>query len=355
MWNLPKTAFLVFTGLVISSSALGDETAYSNQFDHRVTYRIGTSQYDDWMSFRASLPTSDVLSITVSGSRDLGGRSCSNPVIAQKIVDAMRAGAAQFLFGTTTLSLNCDDATSNTVRTWNTGSCGWLGDSNNLELNVGTNEKVCACSDNYTVRPGIRSNANWGGIAGPTCDAPSQIMTVTVNFGTDTVTVTDTDSDGVYDDHDFCADTALGAVVDGVGCSDAQVDADGDSVCDPDAASGGPSMCAGIDYCADTMNPEAIVPTVRLKHNRWALMTSNDSDFDTITRVNRRDSGKGRGRGRGRGKGSGSGRGPDRSYSVGDTAGCSCEQIIEAQGLGKGHAKFGCSSGALDDWLELMH
>ena len=34
------------------------------------------------------------------------------------------------------------------------------------------------------------------------------------------------------------------------------------------------------------------------------------------------------------------GKGPKRSYTIEDTAGCSCEQIIDALDLGKGHKKF---------------
>jgi hypothetical protein len=48
------------------------------------------------------------------------------------------------------------------------------------------------------------------------------------------------------------------------------------------------------------------------------------------------------------------GKGPNRAYSVEDTAGCSCTQIIEAQGLGAGHVKFGCSISAMDDWVSLV-
>jgi len=40
---------------------------------------------------------------------------------------------------------------------------------------------------------------------------------------------------------------------------------------------------------------------------------------------------------------------------MGDTAGCSCEQIIDAQGLGNGHTKFGCSIGAMQNWISLVN
>jgi hypothetical protein len=104
-------------------------------------------------------------------------------------------------------------------------------------------------------------------------------------------------------------------------------DADGDGVLDYD------------DYCPGTVIPED-VPTVDLKPNHWALMTDGDDDdgdffeFDTVIK--------------------GKGKGANRSYWIEDTAGCSCEQIIAAQGLGGGHAKHGCSISAMDDWVEFL-
>ncbi len=56
--------------------------------------------------------------------------------------------------------------------------------------------------------------------------------------------VADDDDDGVPDDIDRCPDTAAGDAVDDFGCADAQVDADGDGICDPGAPMGpGPSGC----------------------------------------------------------------------------------------------------------------
>ena len=92
MWRFLKVGFLVLAGLVISSSASSDQMIYSHQFDQAVGYLSGSSQYDDWLSFRASLPASDVSSIIVSGSRNSLGRTCSDPVKAQQIADAMFVG-----------------------------------------------------------------------------------------------------------------------------------------------------------------------------------------------------------------------------------------------------------------------
>lgn len=86
------------------------------------------------------------------------------------------------------------------------------------------------------------------------------------------------------------------------------------------------------DYCPDTVIPEG-APTIRLGTNRFAL-TDGDFSFDTTAPK---------------------GNGPGRSYSTTDTAGCSCEQIIDAQGLGNGHSKFGCSIGVMDGWASFVN
>jgi hypothetical protein len=68
----------------------------------------------------------------------------------------------------------------------------------------------------------------------------------------------DDDNDGVPDADDLCPETAPGDPVDSNGCSDAQVDADGDGICDPDAPSIGPSECTGSDLCPDTQMPVTV-------------------------------------------------------------------------------------------------
>ncbi len=59
----------------------------------------------------------------------------------------------------------------------------------------------------------------------------------------------DNDADGVANWSDLCSFTTLGSPVDSEGCSDAQVDGDGDGVCDPEATSAGPSNCTSSDSC----------------------------------------------------------------------------------------------------------
>ncbi len=96
-------------------------------------------------------------------------------------------------------------------------------------------------------------------------------------------------------------------------------DSDQDSV--PDA----------LDVCSETEIPEA-VPLISLGKNRYALV-DDDEIFDTLTPK---------------------GGGPGDTFEIEDTAGCSCEQIIDALGLGRGHEKYGCSIGIMRTWVDLV-
>ena len=97
-------------------------------------------------------------------------------------------------------------------------------------------------------------------------------------------------------------------------------DADADGVLD------------GDDNCPGTIIPESM-PTRSLGVNRFSLV-GGDNVFDTTAP---------------------NGKGPRLSYTTADTAGCSCTQIIEVQGLDNGHTKFGCSISAMDDWVLLVN
>ena len=90
------------------------------------------------------------------------------------------------------------------------------------------------------------------------------------------------------------------------------------------------------DVCPDTVIAESVPTSGALNPNHWALTAGgNGFDFDTVIK--------------------GKGKGPNRSYTIADTAGCSCEQIVAAQGLGDGHLKHGCSISAMDDWVALLN
>ena len=150
---------------------------------------------------------------------------------------------------------------------------------------------------------------------------------------------TDSDGDGTADCIDECpadpAKTDPGAC----GCfvPDTDTDFDGLADCvdacplDPDNDMDGDGVCGDIDLCESTVLPED-VPTVTLGTNRWADV-DGDGVFDTKAPK---------------------GKGPKRSYTIAQTAGCSCSQIIAALDLGEGHKKFGCSISAMDEWTAFV-
>ncbi|HVF60373.1 MAG TPA: lamin tail domain-containing protein [Thermoanaerobaculia bacterium] len=144
--------------------------------------------------------------------------------------------------------------------------------------------------------------------------------------------MSDFDADGDPDDADNCPTTPNPdqADADGDGVGDAcdncpmtpnpdQADADGDGLAD-----------ACDDECLGTAIPET-APSAGLKPSHWVLL-DGDTIFDTVT----------------------PGGGSPTPFTLHQTAGCSCEQIIAALGLGKGHGKHGCSTGAMEDWIESL-
>jgi predicted extracellular nuclease len=137
--------------------------------------------------------------------------------------------------------------------------------------------------------------------------------------------MSDFDADGDADDQDNCRSTANPGQEDqdGDGVGDAcdncpttpnpdQLDADHDGVAD-----------ACNDRCPGTVIPEG-APASGLKPNHYALV-NGDTTFDT--------------------------NGGRSLFTLQQTAGCSCAQILVAQGFGKGQAKNGCSQGTMEDWI----
>ncbi len=144
----------------------------------------------------------------------------------------------------------------------------------------------------------------------------------------------DADGDGLGDACDACTDVDHdGACEPGDNCpglaNTSQLDSDGDGLgdaCDACTDSDHDGVCDADDSCLGTQYPEA-VPTVSLGVNRWVL-GPNGRFITASPRC----------------------KGHHRSYTIQDTHGCSCAQIIDALGLGQGHTKFGCSIGAMNTW-----
>ena len=132
----------------------------------------------------------------------------------------------------------------------------------------------------------------------------------------------DDDGDSILDGEDNCPldSNPDQEDLDGDGAGDAcDDDADGDGVADAD------DLCLGTA----ASDLEASVPSKGLGKNRWADV-DGDGVFDT------------------------SGKNPTgRYFTMDDTAGCSCADIIDTCGYGAGHMKFGCSNSVMDWWVGL--
>ncbi|MCO4745784.1 MAG: carboxypeptidase regulatory-like domain-containing protein [Proteobacteria bacterium] len=143
--------------------------------------------------------------------------------------------------------------------------------------------------------------------------------------------VDDTDADGLVDACDNCASTANPDQID----DDADGSGDACDVCPLDAENDADAdgICGDVDECPDTVSDlEAGVPSVHLGRLRWADI-DGDGVFDTVDP---------------------NGQGPGRAYTMEDTHGCGCAQIIELLDRGAGHERFGCSISTMDEWTLLM-
>jgi len=120
--------------------------------------QIATAQCPVWTAFRASL-TGTYSSITIAGSNDLVGRTCTGAG-ANTLCQALHNG-------TVVSALSCSG------NTWNVDTCAG-------SLKITADGAACTCkTPGYAVRPCLASNGDWGGVNTATCNGPSQTMTVT--------------------------------------------------------------------------------------------------------------------------------------------------------------------------------
>lgn len=85
-----------------------------------------------------------------------------------------------------------------------------------------------------------------------------------------------------------------------------------------------------VDFCPGTVLPES-VPTVRLLPNHFA-MTTTGPDFTTNA----------------------PGQGARESFTIDETRGCSCEQIIDHLGLPDAHRRNGCPIGIMRSFIQSL-
>jgi hypothetical protein len=132
----------------------------------------------------------------------------------------------------------------------------------------------------------------------------------------------DSDDDGVPDGIDNCPDVP----------NDTQDNFDGDEqgdACDPDDDNDG--VDDGADVCPASVE-NSPSSSRGLGKNRWALEVINGEITGHFIQAPPQS-------------------GSVFEFTIEDTRGCSCSQIVEAAGLGQGHRKRGCSTSAMLDWI----
>jgi hypothetical protein len=112
----------------------------------------------DWITFRQQA-SGMATSITVKGSNDNVGRTCTGATAAQ-IVNALKAGGS------------FNGACNN--NNWSVGTC-----VGGQDIGVSADGAICSCNGQYAVRPCI-NHQDWGGVTTISCNAPSQTLTVTI-------------------------------------------------------------------------------------------------------------------------------------------------------------------------------
>jgi len=130
-------------------------STYSQSFTQNV---VATAQCTAWNSWRAGL-TGTYTSVTLSGSNDTTGRTCTGTA-ANTLCQALHNGTAA--------TVTCGGFT------WNVDFC------SGMTWELTADNAACNCtSPGYNIRPCINTNGDWGGINTQTCAAPSQSLTVT--------------------------------------------------------------------------------------------------------------------------------------------------------------------------------
>jgi len=127
-------------------------TVFSDDF---IAFQSAPAQCSHWNDFLFNqLTGGSYSSVSMSGTFDPTGVTCSDPAAATQICGALHSGGF--------VSVACNG------HLWNVGGCG------GTELSVDVS--FCSCSFGRTVRP--CTGEFWGGMNTSTCDGPSQNMTV---------------------------------------------------------------------------------------------------------------------------------------------------------------------------------
>ncbi|MBW8050215.1 MAG: hypothetical protein FVQ77_07730 [Cytophagales bacterium] len=163
---------LIILVLTLSSGVNAQTITYSESFTTGVTYCPGDPQYDNWGLFRSQLDTTafNFTTVTIKGSNDVVGRSCTNAAFVNQMAISLRNGVV----GTWA----CGGFSFNVGIGCFAGGCAVPADA----IEFTADGSVCAClTPGYSLRPCI-GNTNKGGVNTATCSSPTQTMTVIFEY-----------------------------------------------------------------------------------------------------------------------------------------------------------------------------
>lgn len=131
---------------------------FNEYFDYSTGYCPGDKQYDNWVNLITSLDTTSdkYTKITMRGTYDMVGKSCTDKWAVRQIADALYNGYDY--------SVSCDGYVWSVGTGCSDYNCGNYSDYIELTLN----QYTCNCGTSYTIRPGMTS-PNWGGMNTETC------------------------------------------------------------------------------------------------------------------------------------------------------------------------------------------
>ena len=161
--NTPTSTPTVTPTATPTNTSVSGSVTFSQTFTNGVTPT--TAIENAWTTFRSQL-TGTYTTMTISNS--LGQSITVTDANVQSIADALRTATTGTNFSVI--------IGSNTWRVIQ-GCVSGTATATSIYL---TNDSPCGCggAGKYTIRPMIK-NANWGGVNGASCNAPTQTITVT--------------------------------------------------------------------------------------------------------------------------------------------------------------------------------
>lgn len=166
-----RTCLILVTLVVGAVSSTSAQTLiWTDNFEKGVST---TESCARWRAFLTELEGKSFASVTMSGSRDMVGKTISDPAAATELARLLSTG---------TPGVVVSDG-HRWVVTLCTTTCGTPDMPYGVALSYEGDESACKCSDRYSIRPET-PEGDWGGINVPeSCGADRQTMTLEFNSG----------------------------------------------------------------------------------------------------------------------------------------------------------------------------